>query len=288
VAEEQHEHHEPALPKIAAGVAIAAAGVRLGAGAAITLGGAGYLFESIAEKTWAELRPHAKRRAVAVLEAASDAAGCENSDEFGDLIGKSEHATLMTGLAMSSAERTAWPPKAVALGRVLAAGLIAEDEAKIDLQQLALSAMADMERPHVQLLDLLVNYQPDAVMQVGWRAVAHRVPSYISEYIGGGGELIWSAGFRIWTAKQLSGARPQLGPALMGLLGTLERHGLARLRDSGPEMAKRLAISLGTERQPSMQAIQPSWSPTELGERVRGFYDDAVTDADNPAPGSAS
>jgi hypothetical protein len=44
-----------------------------------------------------------------------------------------------------------------ALGRVLADGLIADDK-KIDMVQLALTAMADLERPHVMVLDLLTNY----------------------------------------------------------------------------------------------------------------------------------
>ena len=53
---------------------------------------------------------------------------------------------------------TAWPHKVRALGRVLADGLIADDEAKIDVVQLALTAMTDLERPHLMVLDLLANY----------------------------------------------------------------------------------------------------------------------------------
>lgn len=122
---------------------------------------------------------------------------------------------LLTGLAMSAAERTAWPPKVVALGRMLAAGLIAEDAAAVDVQQLAMTAMADVKRPHVVLLDLLVRYEPDAEMGVGWKGVPRRVPSYQSRYVGGDGQLFWTQGRRVWTAHQICDVRHQLAQRRM-------------------------------------------------------------------------
>jgi hypothetical protein len=157
-----------------------------------------------------------------------------------------------------------------------------------------------MERPHVVLLDLLVRFEPDAVMGVGWKAVPHRVPSYQSRFIAGGGPLLWTPGRRDWTAPQICGVRPQLRPVLTSLLGTLERHGLASLVDSGPAMAKQLAEDLAkqvnqqagqmqrsggrvrpiTLRPPLvLRPTEPSWSPTELGEQVLAFYDAAAVDS---------
>jgi hypothetical protein len=56
--------------------------------------------------------------------------------------------------------QTTWPPKVCAPGRVLADGLIAEDDTTIDMTSMAMAAMADMDRPHVTLLELLVKHQP--------------------------------------------------------------------------------------------------------------------------------
>jgi len=81
---------------------------------------------------------------------------------------------LLNVYLILAAAGTVWPPKVVALRRVLAAGLIAENETDIDLQESALTAMAEMERPHVMLLDLLVRYEPEAVSNGGWKAVRHR------------------------------------------------------------------------------------------------------------------
>jgi hypothetical protein len=145
--------------------------------------------------------------------------------------------------------------------------------------------MADMERPHVVLLDILVRYEPEAVLQVGWKAVRHRMPSYVSRYVAGGEPVLWTPGRRVWTAHQICDAQPQLGLALTGLLGTLERHGLARLIDSAPAMAKEVAESLDQLRRPRTTRVDPRWSPTELGVQVRAFYDEAAADADKPPEG---
>jgi hypothetical protein len=39
------------------------------------------------------------------------------------------------------------------------------------------------ERPHVSLLELLVRFEPDAVMGVGYKAVPHLIPSYQSQFM---------------------------------------------------------------------------------------------------------
>ena len=161
---------------------MAGAGIRLGPEAALALGAASPVFESLAERAWEELRPNARQRAARVLGTAAEEIGCDD-ERLGELIGSSETSRLQIGLAMDAAQRTAWPPKVYALGRVLAAGLIASDEAEVDVQDQALAAMADLERLHIILLELLVKYEPD---WTGERYVAVPHPGALLP-----GHLLW-------------------------------------------------------------------------------------------------
>jgi hypothetical protein len=266
-----------ALPAALAYGAGALAGARLGPGGAIVGAFSGPYLEIMLRRSFAEFGADARERVRRMMGSAREAARCTDAELEKQLL-QSERTRLLNVTAIEAAAGTAWPPKVVALGRVLAGGVKAEEEAVINLHDLALNAMADMERPHVVLLDLLVRYEPEVVWQVGWKAVEHRLPSYLSKYVVGGEPFFWSPGHRIWTADQICDAQPQLGPALMGLLGTLERHGLARLRDSAPAVAKQFTEALGQLRTPTTTEIDPRWSPTELGEQVRAFYDEAATE----------
>lgn len=279
-------------PKIAAGLAVAGAVIRLGPEAALALGAASPLFESMAERAWGELRPDARRRTAQVLSTAAEEAGCDD-EKLSKLVGASETSRLQTGLAMAAAERTAWPPKVRALGRVLAAGLIASDEAEVDVQQQALASMTDLDRLHVILLELLARHEPDWTHD-GLRVVLHRMPSYQNIYLGGDrpdNPKMWTIGRRKWTVAQICAARPQLRPVLTTLLGTLQRHGLAAQNDTAPEVLKQLGENLMqqvnrqagqmqrgkqmkpiTLERPTIRDVEPSWSPTELGEKVLDYY----------------
>ncbi len=281
-----------------AGLAAAGAGIRLGPEAALALGAASPLFESLAERAWEELRPDARQRAAQVLSTAAQETGCDD-EQLSELIGASEASRLQTGLAMAAAERTAWPPKVRALGRVLAAGLLASDEAEVDVQQQALVAMVDLERLHVILLELLVKYEPDWT-QDGIVAILHRAPSYQNLYLGGDrpdNPKMWSIGCRKWTARQVCVVRPQLCPVLTTVLGTLQRHGLAAQNDTAPEVLKQLSDDLMqqvnrqagpiTLERPTIRDVEPSWSPTELGEKVLDYYRLAGEEEITDAPGSA-
>lgn len=304
----EDEDREPDLvgPKIVAGLAVAGAGIRLGPEAALALGAVGHLFESLAERAWEELRPDARQRAARVLSTAAEEIGCDD-EQFGELMGSSETSRLQTGLAMDAAQRTAWPPKVGALGRVLAAGLIATDEAEVNVQDQALAAMADLERLHVILLELLVKYEPDW-MPDRIMATPHRVPSYQHLFFGGDGPdnpKEWSIGRRKWTAHQIVTVRPQLRPVLTTLLGTLQRHGLAAENDSAPKALEQLDKGLVqqvnrqagqmqrgrqtrpiTLRETMVRNVEPSWSPTELGEKVLEYYrlagEEEITNALGP------
>ena len=63
------------------------------------------------------------------------------------LILASDQSRLQAGIALSAATRTAWPPKVIALGRALAAGLVAADEARILTEPFIMAALADVEAP---------------------------------------------------------------------------------------------------------------------------------------------
>ena len=286
VVNDPDEEREPDRvgPKVAAGLTVAGAGVLLGPGAALLLGVASPLFESLAERAWDELRPDARRRAAQMLSVAAETAGCD-AEQLGEMIGASEANRLQAGLAMDAAQRTAWPPQVQALGKVLAAGLISADDA-VNVPQFALNAMVELERLHVTLLELLVRYEP-AWTADGYTARPHREMPELRE---------WIAEKRIWLAPAIVAVRPQLQPVLTGVAGTLVRHGLAEQTDRTPEALERLgrqsyrqAAAAESRRPretppalwaPRERRVERSWSPTELGEQVLGFYEEAGTEAD--------
>lgn len=104
-------------------------------------------------------------------------------------------------------------------------------------------------------------------------------------------------GRRTWTARHICAARPQLQPVLAGVAGTLVRHGLAEQNDRRIERMEQITRDLqqraetghGSPIRPPSTAhrmahdMERSWSPTELGEQVLGFYMEAG--ADSAAPG---
>lgn len=241
--------------------------------------------EIVAHRVFDEFRADARRRVDDMLASADSELGDIGPARLADLASKSEQTQLLTTMAVDAAARTAWPPRVVALGRVLAAGLIAADQAKIDEQQLALSAMTDMDRPHISLLELLVNHSPNFTV-AGSEAVPYARP-------GTTVSTPWHAGPRSWTTHQITTIGPQLRPVLQGLMGTLVRHGLAvenneaanalegALRGferSGQRRARqiragsRLTAGALQPHIPQVPRILQTWSPTELGERVLGFY----------------
>jgi hypothetical protein len=290
--EDENREPDQVGPKIVAGVAVAAAGIRLGPEAALALAAASPLFESLAERTWEELRPDARQRAAQVLITAAEEIGCDD-EQLGKLIGSSETSRLQTGLAMDAAQRTAWPPKVYALGRVLAAGLIATDVNEVNVQDQALAAMEDLERLHVILLELLVKYEPDLTPD-GIMATPHRMTSYQDAFLSGGrpdDPKVWSIGRRKWPDFRIVEVRPQLRPVLTSLLGTLQRHGLAAENDGaaeglgqlGQDLVQQVNRQAGqtqrgrqprpvTLRQPTIRNGTPSWSPTGLGETILDYY----------------
>jgi hypothetical protein len=232
-------------------------------------------------KVLAEFSQDAGRRAGDMMASAGEASGCEPG-ELSDLARKSERARLLTATATLGAAGTTWPPKVQALGRVLADGLIAEDEAKIDLTEMALAAMAEMGRPHVSLLELLVHHVPFE-REDGWTSAPYR-PDPSPQ----GGQ----SGSRAWEGEAILAIRPQLAPAFLGLIETLVRHALAFQVDQTAEAfggfirsqsayQRRVAnrIERGQLAIPEdgsgISSVPLQWSATSFGEQVLDYYREA-------------
>jgi hypothetical protein len=188
-----------------------------------------------------------------------------------------DKSQLLGATAVFSAMRTAWEDKVRTLGRSLASGLLASDDAAVDIEQLIMSAIGDMEGPHLALLDLLVAWEPIRFMG-DTSPTKLDIPSY--SYTNG----TWNVGWRKWTAREIGEYRPRILPVLPGLLGTLQRHGLALFESNSGDAIRRLDYAFREDRRqrqverngprPRMGSIQsirpaaPTWEPTELGEQV--------------------
>jgi hypothetical protein len=137
--------------------AAATIGAGLGAVAGGPLGaalgaGLGPILEPLVKGVWAELSESARQGQTDVLFWA-----IRNGitvEEMKKRINASEQTQLLTGFALSAATRTVWEDKLRSLGRSLASGLLAKDNAKIDTEQMIIAAIADIEGPQLAMLEL--------------------------------------------------------------------------------------------------------------------------------------
>ena len=246
----------------------------------------GYLENAIAE-----FREDGTDRVTRMLGYACEESG-EDPEQFATRASENEETRLFTAKAVAAAFSTAWEPKVRALGRLLAKGLIDVSGGVIPLRTYVLPAMAELEQFDVALLNVLVSYEPDHT--VGFPPVRPY------EDLGGpwGSQEGWSVGRRTWTVSEVSRFRPQLASTLPGLLGALQRHGLAVQNDVSSEIIERAlkelednynsalgrTINAGAARPVPMKAplsvphVERTWSPTELGDQVLQFYREAGAD----------
>lgn len=284
LAERQSRHQQAAAAADGARV-----GAILGGPAGSMIGAAlGPLLVPFAEKVWSEVAADGRMRSAEAL-----ASACEGLDrepeELATLIDASDETRLLAGIAMSAASRTAWPAKVRTLGRSLAAGLLVADNAQIDLEQLILAAVADIEAPHLSLLELLVCREPKYT-PTGVVAEPCRLASYPVDPADPPGTRTWFVGRRFWMPWEIATIRPWLLPVLTSLSGTLHRHGLmarntAQFYDAIQKMFDKedrtLAWRKGQQRadkqKPAAYRLLPaeSWSPTELGEQVLDRFREA-------------
>ncbi len=223
-------------------------------------------------------------------------------DELEERINASERMQLLTGYALSAASRTAWEDKVRTLGRSLASGLLTDDNAKIDTEQMTIAAIADIEGPQLAMLELLVAWRPDDrninfVEPLIYGPLDLPKDSHDRPFYDG-----WDVAGRDWPRELIAHTRPNLDPLAPSLLGTLQRHGLVVQNDKTGEAIEKYAQAFekqvadyerlrvaGTHRHsrppsvlnPAKLAPEPTWSPTELGEQVFLRFRDAGTDLDD-------
>jgi hypothetical protein len=205
---------------------------------------------------------------------------------------RSQQTRMLYGAAAEAAAKTAWPPKVIALGRVLAQGLLADGD-EIDLVQYALAAMTEMERIHVELLELQVEFT--AVVHVDPQEQIRLVETakWTSEEMSTWGPIPWPE-------DVILAARPRLRPVFEGLIGLLEGYGLVRgtgdtlnrleqLSRGQKEIRARFAAESRMGRTstnppppapPVITKLSRTWSPTRLGKEVLCFSAVAAEQAD--------
>jgi hypothetical protein len=272
-------------------------GALIGTGVAGPLGGVigaglGSKLKRWVRGVWAELSASARRNQTDVLFWAIRFG--VTVEELKARINASGRTRLLTGTALDAASRTAWEDKVRTLGRSLAEGLLAEDSATIDTEQMIISAIADIEGPQLAMLELLVARRPA-------RNVAEPVVSEPLDLPADShwrpADDIWDVAWREWSRAQIAHARPRLAPLAPSLLGTLQRHGLAvqdaRTGEAIEKYARAFEDKFGQQiaqqgrggatrlsgaprvNNPVALAPEPTWSPTELGEQVYLRFRDA-------------
>jgi hypothetical protein len=283
--------------------AAAAGGALLGGVIAGPLGGAvgaglGPILEPLVSGVWAELSASARQRQTDVLFWAIHAG--IPIDELEERINASGRTQLLTGFALDAATRTAWEDKVRTLGRSLASGLLADDNAKIDTEQMIIAAITDIEGPQLALLELLVCWFP-----AQWELLPSLIAGPLD--IPGRASSGWDVNMREWPDPLIAYARPSLLPIAASLLGTLQRHGLIVQKEytnvevdryqNGrfwEELEDAAGVRIAPEQRsghyhylyegrpkvtwPEGEAPLPRWSPTELGEQVFLRFRDAGTD----------
>jgi len=256
------------------------------------------MLEPLVRGVWAELSEKARQRQTDVLFWA-----IQNGvpvDEMEERINASERTQLLTGFALSAATRTAWEDKVRTLGRSLASGLLADDNAKIDTEQMIIAAITDIEGPQLSLLELLVRWKLSYPLGIEILGGPLDIPEYsqppFPEYptpdqTWGGN---WNVHGRRLSIRHIVEARPNLAPIVPSLLGTLQRHGLIVQNDNTGEAVR--WYSEESEEQPGDRyarystssvpdrkrtAPESTWSPTELGEQVFLRFRDAGTELED-------
>ena len=256
------------------------------------------MLEPLVSGVWAELSASARQRQIEVLASAID--GGIPEDELGERINASERMQLLTGFALNAATRTAWQDKLRTLGRSVASGLLADDNAKIDTEQMIIVAITDIEGPQLALLEFLVCWEPGQSAGSPPIDGPLDIPEYSYKWSYDGSWLVKN---REWSNEQVAYARPNLAPITPSLLGTLQRHGLVVQNDNTGGAIERYSKEFGKKLgeqyrhqtrggafrpsgvpqliNPGRLVPKPTWSPTELGEQVFLRFRDAGADLDD-------
>lgn len=124
------------------------------------------------------------------------------------------------------------------LGRSLASGLLAEDNAEIDTEQMIIAAITDIEGPQLAMLELLVAWRPGRNVTEPLISGPLDLPDEShSQNADGSWNVLW----RDWPCELIAHARPNLAPLTPSLLGTLQRHGLVVQNDKTGDAIEKYA-----------------------------------------------
>jgi hypothetical protein len=156
-----HEDESDAL-RVGAAVAGAAAGVAAdllvdGAGGVVVGAAAGQALNQVIERA-AGVR---RRQAEAMLQVAAETTR-QTFDELLERITADPHRLQLAAAAVKAAYDTALQAKISALGRALATGAMATDDAVIDEQRVLVDILAGLEAPHVRVLAQTSEEHPSA------------------------------------------------------------------------------------------------------------------------------
>ena len=244
------------------GKALAAA---IGAAAGLPLGPAGMvggaiggsLLEPPAVWMLERLRQAVKRRDQVVIDVTCETADVA-AEELFTRISEDEQLQILFVKAIEAATRTSWEDKLRTLGGSLASGFLSSDESEVGIEQLIMAAIADMEAPHLALLDLLVAWRPPQTRDETY-PIRLGIPEDSDSQAS---SRDWSVGQRKWYVHVIKTYRPRLAPVSTSLVGTLERHGLA-IYESNIDNSSSLRLE---SYNPEVQ--RPYVEPTGLGEQV--------------------
>ena len=261
--EYEDEPEEPAAPGLAvtalAGAVTGVAGfaVRGPAGAAVANAATPFVAVGFQWVVSAISRDK-ERRVNRMLQSAAETTGL-TPEQLADRADESEETRFLTDKAIQAAANTIWPEGVRAIGRAYAAGLLAKDKPTLDIRLRALRIMEGLDELHVRLLELLVKHEPQ-VLHDGVVSLDQRAPSYVRQSGRADGPIVWSVAGRSWMTWHINALMPDSEPILINLLGELRERGLIREMHTAPEPTPML---------------DPIWAPTELGEKILGFYAEA-------------
>lgn len=197
------------------------------------------------------------RNAERVLEGCAARAGitAEQLAEVTDL-----QRLLLAGEVIEAAMRTALEAKLSALADGLAAGIAAPDAARVDEEFLFVRALADIEEPHLQLLNTMVTRD----------TYGHSLTSRPE-----------GAPLSSWTGRAIVDRHPPLERVWRALIATLERHALV---EAVPVDNREPLAGTSSSRSLVSRSRPPHWRATELGEQ---FLDRLERGASAPLPGAS-
>lgn len=259
--EELAQALDSAVPDIGAGVIAAAVAMALPGPAGLVVGA---LTPPVMSRVLGRLQERFfQQRATAAEAVLQEAADQLGTDLDGVLAALTDDSRVqLAGMAVAAGAQTILEDKIVALGRALATGVLADDEALIDEQRLVIGALASLEAPHIRVL----------------RVVAEEWPPGVKF----GDQPRWPEP-EIAAALRMSHAPSTVSAILSGLHANhllRQEDVIKQAFENYSRAAGRAARSGGS---PSMRTPTPRWEVTPFGERMLALLRD-VAEADVEAP----